>query len=474
MEASKIRFPRVSVISLCTLALLAIVANPRLSQEACADDKPKAGAAAAKSHKPLFYDNDFDYLYDPDYTDRDLGDGLKRRSIGPCITYDIGGQFRMRYHGERNIRGLGLTGRDDDFLLYRTRLYGNVQIDSWLRAYAEMIDAQSNYEDFSPRPIEENRADLLNLFGDVRVLNTENGELWARAGRQELLYGAQRTVSPLDWANTRRTFEGYKMYYQGDTWDIDAFWVRPISPDSDRFDSPDYNREFMGIYSTYRGLEKGTLDLYYLRLEDESADFEFDTLGARFAGTHGPWSYEIEGDVQFGNFVGADHNAGAWTVGLGRKIENLPWNPVIWAYYDWASGDDTTSNGYHHLYPLAHKYLGFMDLFGRRNIESPNVRLTLSPCKKVKLLLWYYILFLENKNDVPYSVTMQPFNAGNAPASAYLGQELDLVGKWQISTRLGLLLGYSHFFSGDYYKNTPGVPHRGDADFFYTQLTVNF
>ena len=105
-----------------------------------------------------------------------------------------------------------------------------------------------------------------------------------------------------------------------------------------------------------------------------------------------------------------DHVAGAWTVGLGRKIEHLPWAPTIWAYYDWASGSDTIGNGYHHLFPLAHKYLGFMDLFGRRNIESPNVQVTLSPCEKVKLLFWYHVLLLENKNDVPYTVAMTPFN----------------------------------------------------------------
>ena len=100
--------------------------------------------------------------------------------------------------------------------------------------------------------------------------------------------------------------------------------------------------------------------------------------------------------------------------------------------------------------------------------------MTLSPHEKVRLLLWYYVFFLENGNDVPYSVAMTPFNPGESPASAYLGQELDLTAGWQITARMHLLLGYSHFFAGDYYRNTPGVPHRKDADFFYTQFTLNF
>ncbi|GAB6165909.1 hypothetical protein JCM19992_19090 [Thermostilla marina] len=87
------------------------------------------------------------------------------------------------------------------------------------------------------------------------------------------------------------------------------------------------------------------------------------------------WLFEAEGAVQFGAFQDAGHGAGAWTLGLGRKFPELPWSPVLTAYYDWASGDVRQGNGYHHLFPLGHKYLGFMDLFGRRNIESPNVQL---------------------------------------------------------------------------------------------------
>ncbi|OHB85633.1 MAG: hypothetical protein A2V98_22590 [Planctomycetes bacterium RBG_16_64_12] len=422
----------------------------------------------------MFYDNDFSYLVDPNYSDWHLGDRLKRLAVADCVTLDVGGQFRVRQHSERNSRLGGLTGLDDDFLLYRTRLYANVQIGECLRAYAEMIDAVSNYETFGPLGIEENRTDFLNLFGDARIYQTSSGELWARLGRQELLYGAERTVSPLDWANTRRTFEGYKAFWKGETWDVDAFWVRPIQINAEHFDSPDYDQEFMGLYTTYHGSKNGTLDLYYLRLENDAADFEFDTLGTRLLGTRGPWLWEVEAAIQLGDYQQFDHTAGAWTVGMGRKLQDLPWKPTVWAYYDWASGDDQIGNGYHHLFPLGHKYLGFMDLFGRRNIESPNVLVTMSPCEKVKLLLWYYAFFLENQNDVPYTLAMTPFNPANAPASAYLGQEFDLITTWQISTRTNLLFGYSHFFAGDYYHNTPGVPHDGDADFFYTQFALDF
>lgn len=443
---------------------------------ACQQAKKKAEqleARAAGAYKPVFYDNDFSYLDDPSYTGWMPGDALKRMSIADIATVDVGGQYRMRYHGEHNHRGRGLTGLDDDFLLHRTRLFVNSEIGDYFRVYVEGIDAESNYENFPPRAIEVNRSDILNLFLDVRLYGDDNGALTARVGRQELIYGSQRLVSPLDWANTRRTFEGYKVFWAGDDWDIDAFYVRPVVVDPGNFDSPDYRQEFMGVYSSYKALEDKTVDFYYLGYN--APDFKFDTWGTRLQASRDQWLFEVEGALQTGEFLGQDHTAGATTIGLGRNLsDGFDWNPVLWAYYDYASGHETIGNGFHHLFPLGHRYLGFMDLFGRRNIESFNMLLTLDPHERVKLLAWYYYLWLENPNDVPYTVVMTPFNPDNRPNAAELGHELDLMATITINPRATLILGYSHFFAGDYYQLTPGVPERSDANFYYTQFEYNF
>ncbi len=440
-----------------------------------AKKKPTGKAAVAGSHKGLFYNNDFGYVLDPNNCDCWLGDAFKRRSPNCFITYDIGGQYRMRHHSERNIRGLGLTGRDDDFLLHRVRMFANVEVGNNLRFFAEYLDAVSNYENFNPRPIEENRSDFLNLFVDAVLLDTGDGKLTGRVGRQELFYGNQRAVSPLDWANTRRTFDGGKFMWQSADWDVDAFWTRPLRTNFNQFDSPIQDEQFYGIYSTFKGCQDTTVELYWLAFDDDATGFRADSLGGRYLKTYQDWMAEIWGNYQFGsNADDSDHNAGAWTVGLGRKLDHS-WKPELWLYYDWASGDDAqgAGNGYHHFFPLAHKYLGFMDLFGRRNIESPNVLLTMQPTEKVKVLLWYYYLYLQNRNDTPYSVVMTPFFPGVRPGSAELGHEIDLTIAYNMGPRTNLLFGYSHFFSGDYY-DTPGLPHSGDADFFYTQFHVNF
>jgi hypothetical protein len=55
-----------------------------------------------------------------------------------------------------------------------------------------------------------------------------------------------------------------------------------------------------------------------------------------------------------------------------------------------------------------------------------------------------------------------------------VGQELDLTVQYIFSPRADLLIGYSHFWAGDFVRatNPPGV--TGDIDFAYTQFAWRF
>lgn len=451
---------------------------PQCQAKAAAKKEQDLKKAIAGAYKPLFYDNNFSYINNPNYNECFFGDRLKQIPIGDCWMVDIGGQYRARYHGERNMRGLGLTGRDDDFLLQRTRLFTNAKYGDNFRFFGEFLDAESNYENFPPRAIEVDRSDFLNLFVDWKFLEAPRGDMTVRIGRQELLYGNQRLISPLDWANTRRTFEGMKFLWVGEDWNVDGFYTRPVIVDPVKFDSPDYDQEFMGVYATYKAIKDHTFDFYYARYNNDRTpnDFKYDSLGSRMLVTSDEWLLETEGAVQFGeNTGGSDHSAGFAMAGIGRKWADHDWKPVLWGNYDWASGGNVQGGrrGFDHLFPLAHKYLGFMDLFGRSNINTPNVQLTMQPHEKLQVLVWYYYFFLDRIDDTPYNVNMTPFAPGVVPGSRDLGHELDLVFTCTLNPRMELLFGYSHFWSGGYY-DTPGVPFSGDADFFYTHYQWNF
>ena len=135
---------------------------------------------------------------------------------------DVGGQLRLRYHHEigmgQDLAGPGVLRFEDtvhDFLLTRMRLYDKLarramQLGFMLRASLPTLPTTT--APICRGSIDRNFGDFLNGFIDY----SPDDCLTLRVGRQELLYGAERLISPLDWANTRRTFEGVKlMYHRG-------------------------------------------------------------------------------------------------------------------------------------------------------------------------------------------------------------------------------------------------------------------
>jgi len=449
--------------------LVALVTNPSLAQ-----GKKPAVNPSAKSHKGVFYANDFSYLNDPGYHGSSLGDALKLMPLGQCGewgTLDIGGQLRLRYHGELGMGREGAAGTarfqdtDNDFLLTRLRLYSNWKLNDRVRVFAEGIyaDATDDGGDYFPRNIDENRGDFLNLFIDLKL--TDN--LTARLGRQELLYGTERVLSPLDWANTRRTFDGARLLYREGDWAVDNFFTYFVPVDVDDFDESGDNQAFYGSYATYSGYENFNVDAYYLGYDNDIANYSVHTLGMRLNGSMGDWLWDMEGGPQFGrqSGLGQDHSAIFATAGLGRKVSRLPGGATIWFYYDYASGDAPGGdfNGFNQLFPLAHKYLGFIDAVQRSNIEAPNILLTMKPGPKWNLLIWYWHFMSNTAAAVPA--------IGNTPAqtaSRNLGDELDIILKRTIGPRSNVLLGWSHFWRGN------KIIGENDADFVYGQYTLNF
>lgn len=464
---------------------------------------PAGGAAAEKreaalgamkgAYKGVFYANDYAYLNDPYYSGPSFpGDNLKGLLNNKL---DIGGEARVRYMNENNIRGrnpgltnggagpsgLGLTNNDDEFFLTRLRLFANLRINETFRVFGEYLYADSAGEELPSRPIEENRGEIQNLFLDAKL--TEN--LTLRVGRQELLYGDQRLISPLDWANTRRTFSGARGIYTGEKWNIDGFFTHPADrsvANQSTIDDADEDQDFFGVYATRKGLDIGAVDFYYLGFEDQDVDFQYHTIGSRVAGkSEGGLLYNFEGGVQFGeNAPGlGDHGAGFFTGGLGRQLNFGDWKPTVWAWYDWASGEEDFDdvargdNSFDQLFPLGHKYLGFMDLFGRRNIQDYNLQfITPFMSSKVNLLIWYHYFRLDQLTT-PYDIVGQPFNTVSQAGDRELGHEIDVLFNINVNPRNNVLIGYSHFSAGDYYDTTPGVVSN-DADFFYVQYQTRF
>ncbi|MFN0195787.1 MAG: alginate export family protein [Planctomycetaceae bacterium] len=463
---------------------------------------PPPPAPPPQPWKGLFFDNNFSYKQDPDHKHL-FGEELKDIPFDAFpieeTTISTGGEVRYRYMDEVNrLRPpFGLTTRDT-YDLWRWRQYFDVHVSDLFRGYVEGIDASSFGEELPEAGIDVNRWDLLNAFFDLHVADLGDQAVQFRFGRQELLYGSQRLVSPLDWANTRRNFEGFKLFTKGDVWDIDAWSTRPVNTAAgnttlarldNSYDTNDASRTFSGVYATHHGDPQSTYDMYWLF--DRDVDLPTThlhrnrhTVGGRWL-KHKPikdesgdvsrtWHTEAEGGYQFGTDSGQRVEAGFITLGGGHTWNQLPWSPEVWMFYDWASGDhdpaDDESNTFQHLFPLAHAYMGLIDNVARQNISDINARVQLKPTKKLQLQGAYHFIDLATDNDFIYTVTGSP--AGTTNVGNKVGDELDLLANYDVNTNVSVQVAYFWFWYGSAVQNS--ALDRDDAKQFYVQTTLRY
>lgn len=436
------------------------------------------------------------------FSDKPLLNQFRDQTLFGDVTYSVGGELRYRYMDERNrLRPMGNVRRDT-YQLWRFTPFLEVGND-WIKGYVQAIDASAFNEDLPILPIDQNRWDLLQYYVDARLLELEGGNVRGQVGRMFLKYGDQRLISPLGWANTFRNFEGGKLYYAGDNWNIDAFVVRPnngaasapaFRPNS--FDHPDQSITFSGVYATYKKARNGTVDLYWL-WNDEAEPVanrqigNRHTIGARYAGTCAHKSgdeavrtylWDLQGAYQFGEdvfgplVVEQDVNAGFVSAIGGVTFNQVPWSPTIKGLFWWGSGDDNPNDGeintVNTLYPLGHAYWGLIDNFNGSNLIDYSLQASVTPVKKVTLASHYHWFDKASQNDFIYNIAGAPL--GNTTTnSRQIGNELDLLATYQVNENLQLQAGYFWFWYGNAVDNQAALA-RADAHQFYFMTTWGF
>ncbi|MDP1558098.1 MAG: alginate export family protein [Nitrosomonas sp.] len=433
------------------------------------------------------FDIDFRYLENPEH-EKDFFDPVKRMHLADDWLLSFGGSFWYRYMRETDSR-LNAAGKNNDYNLIRTRVHADLWYRDQFRLFAEFLDARSFSPELNPLAIDRNHTDMLNLFADVKLGNIQNAPAYIRFGRQELLYGSQRLISTLDWANTRRTFQGVKTFWRSEKLDVDAFWVRPMDTSKGDFDNWDQQRNFFGLWGAYKPMRGQLLDLYFLSLDDNrnvsaanllqanilQGNSTVHTLGGRFVGDYNRYLYEIEGMYQFGQRSNLDISAFAVATGVGYHFQ-LPMNPQIWARYDFASGDnnqqDGRSNTFNHLFPFGHYYMGYMDQVGRQNIHDFNAQMTLHPKNWFTFIAQYHRYYLANKRDYLYNAGgIAILRDATGQSGSHVGDEIDFRTNFHVSRHQDILVGYSKLFTGNFIENQrPGI----SPDLFYVQYNFRF
>lgn len=435
--------------------------------------------------QPSFFDVDnFSYLDDPKNTEFDVFDCLKRVRCGDNWLFTTGGDIRSRYENHYNAR---LTKTNNDFDLNRVRVYGDLWYRDDIRLYAEFIGAWSTPQHLPFLPTDRNDADFLNLFIDLKIAELGGDPAYVRVGRQELLFGSQRLISPLEWANTRRTFQGVRGFRHTEKWDFDMFWVQPVIPNVGKLDSVDNNQNFAGVWATYRPKAGQAIDAYYLLRDNTNGvtqlgiplgNFTRHTFGGRYVGNVNNFLFDVEAAMQLGSQNARDVVAGMGAVGAGYNFKDAPLDPTFWAYYDFASGGNPTAGTGHtfnQLFAFGHYYLGWVDQVGRQNIHDLNFHLYLYPTKWVTTWLQFHSFWLADNKDALYNAAGIPTRRDSTGRSgSHVGEELDVVLNFHLTKHLDVLTGYSYLWGGEFLRNTARPTNAVNTSFFFVQATYRW
>lgn len=451
-----------------------------------------SGINAAESGKAgpkylnLRYDEDFSYLGDPASPyEKDFWDSIKWIEIGDDWRLTLGGQARLRVESERSKKFGGKEPSQDAFLLQRYFIHFDLKHSDGLRFFLQGKFAYVNDRDRGGLGSLEDHADFHQGFADIRALFSGEAVTF-RLGRQELQYGNQRLISPLDWGNLRRTFDGVKVFTDLPQWRLDAFAVRPVVNDIRNLDDEDENVDFYGFYSTWKGTKALIADFYFLLLKNNNIMTNSNgnagtqtvyTIGNRLYGNQANWDYETETAVQFGTFAGDLVRAWMATVGGGYTFANATWKPRVGLLYDYASGDRDPTDGTHSTFnqhfPLGHAWLGYLDLVGRSNIHAIKAQLKVKPSKKVAAWADFYTFFADQDHDALYSAGGSKLRSAPAAGagSHEFGHELDLTVKIAIDVHTTALIGWAHMWPAGFIEAT------GDddsPDLLYAQIEYKF
>ena len=406
------------------------------------------------------------------------------REIAPGLT--MGSQLRLRSEVRRNFRfDDARPGDDEDYLLSRARFDLTWTPNDRVAGMVELQDARILGEEAISETATPNvfadRLDVHQAYLDVTAPVAGRVPLTLRVGRQKLVYGAQRFVSPLEWVNTARVFDGARVRIDdGSGRRLDAFATRlvPVTPTGLNGHGPTRSRMFdswlHGVYYSDSALSGGAaVDGFWLLRRDARRGDAVHTVGARIEARRGPWAIDGEAAAQTGRYGGARHRAALAHAG-GSFTSGLPGGLKIGAAVNAASGDGDPADGVHgtfdQLYPLGHAYYGYMDLFALQNLRNAEVTVeaALPGRARLRVALQDFVLLAPGA-DAWYNVGGAVVHRADAAVSPHVGNEIDVTVRVPVGP-VGLEVGYGRFFGGAYLRDADFALRT--ADFFYLQTLV--
>jgi hypothetical protein len=307
-----------------------------------------------------------------------------------------------------------------------------------------------------------------------------------RVGRQELVFGEQRLVGHLNWANNARSFDGVRATITRAPFKFDVFATSLVTIQPDAFDKSGAGNRFYGFYgSTTRVIPKATVEPFLFWRQSEGltletggvGDIHQATIGARVAGKlPRDFDYGIEMAGQTGTVATDDVRAWAGHWVTGKTFTTAPSKPRPFIEFNYASGDRDPKDGvrgtFDQLYPTFHDKIGLADQVSWKNVDHLRGGIELKAKAQWALSGSYHSFWLASATDALYTANGTAVTRSIAgTAGRFIGQEVDAQAVYTYSSQLQIAGGYAHLLPGEFLQTmTPGESYSST----YLMITYVF
>ena len=387
-----------------------------------------------------------------------------------AVWVGFGGQFRMRGEAWENFNfgAPAAANANDTFVLNRLLVSADLHLGTHARVFVQGKSALSSDRSLlgGRRVSDVDELDVQQAYAEAQA-GAGGGALSLRAGRQDLAFGRERLVSPADWGNARRTFQGASSAWANTTSSVTAFWVRPVTVSKYDLNRGDSSTAFYGAYATRRTARANIgIDAYWVRLDRKGAAIngtagqeQRHTVGARVWGplrAGDRFDYDVEAAAQFGSIADTNAIRARFVAGqIGYAMPALR-GARLYTGLDYGSGDRAAGGDvgtFSALFPSPHAYLGFIDVIGRQNALDLSAGASASRLwRSLGGQVDVHRFTRASPGDGIYNKLGAPITRtgplANLPRS--IGAELDVTVRYPVDRNLLLSSGWSRFWPGSF------------------------
>jgi hypothetical protein len=326
--------------------------------------------------------------------------------------------------------------------------------------------------------------------------NSELNQFWLRfwldnsryqsvtIGRQSLSFCDEILVSPNDWSNQTRAFDGflYELERQN-MYKLSAFMFK-IDDDAQSYLNAEHReQDFNGIHLEHTKFTDSIVDAWIYLRNTEETQFNLSdnltTLGFRWKHSAKRWNYNIMYAMQKGDYKTTTGTSLAYAGNMTNLEARYHLNNKRSVYLQQLSYGGSSSPDelpFQPLYGTIHNQLGKMDFFGPSNITDTvlGYDATLESNFSVSLQLHSFAINEALANPL-WGPNMPSYAKGvvtNNNDNTQLGNEVDISATYIKSPSLSFEGGYSQFFPGDWFRENNGYDFNAWYAWFATKVSI--